>query len=119
MIFLIEKERNETTKFNGAKVEISLSISSNRAKSWKTLKMTYQHPQSSHSCCISTSDYLKQTEVIVGKLISSDLTDIATVKINHLFLSKMVSPLLNSLAPMRKIKWAWIFKSMFEKIQTQ
>lgn len=36
--------------------------------------------------------YLKQTDIIVGKLINPDLTDTATVKINHLFPSKMVFP---------------------------
>lgn len=42
--------------------------------------------------------------MIVGKLINPDLIDMATVKINHLFSSKIVFSLLNSLEPLSKKK---------------
>lgn len=42
--------------------------------------------------------------MIVGKLINPDLVDMATVKINHLFSSKIVFSLLNSLQPLSKKK---------------
>lgn len=54
--------------------------------------------------------------------MNPDLVDTATDKINHLFSSKMVFPLLGSLEPMSKLKRTRIFKSRFEnynKIQTQ
>ena len=60
--------------------------------------------------------------MIVGKLINPDLVDMATVKINHLFSSNIVFPLLTSLELLSKIKCAWIFKSMsgnYNKTQSQ
>lgn len=52
--------------------------------------------------------------MIAGKLINPDLVDMATVKINHLFSSKIVFSLLNSLEPLskKKKKCAWIFKNV-------